>query len=82
MNLTLTLDVKVYDGNLDTRVRDLSLYQQIYFQLYQDYTDLGVPGITGNAVSMSLVNSIAASPGITLSDSQASTYSQHMSPVA
>jgi hypothetical protein len=73
MNLTLTLDVKVYDGNLDQAARDLSLYQQIYFQLYQDYTDLGVPGITGNAVSMSLVNSILASPGITLSDSQAST---------
>ncbi len=79
MNLTLTLDVEVYDGNLDQGARDLSLYQQIYFQLFQDYTDLGVPGITGNAVSMSLVNSILASPGITLSDSQASTIRNYVS---
>ena len=40
---------------------------------------MGVPGLTGNAVSMSLVNSILASPGITLSDSQASTIRNYVS---
>ena len=43
-------------------IADLGRFQLIYFQLNQNYDGLGVPGLNGQAVSMSLVNSLLAAP--------------------
>jgi hypothetical protein len=71
LNLSLTLDPTPYTDNVDQAQRDLSLYQKIYFQLNQDYTGLNVPGVTGNAVTMSLSNSVLALPDSPLTTAQA-----------
>ncbi|HEX8130154.1 MAG TPA: hypothetical protein VF527_13710, partial [Pyrinomonadaceae bacterium] len=54
-------------------VNDLKTFTQIYFQLNQNYDGLGIPGLSGRAVSMLLSNTILASPDAPLSgpDSQA-----------
>ncbi len=65
------LDASTYADDPDQAKRDLQLYQQVYFQLHQDYTGLGVPGVSGNAVSMSLSNSLLATPENPLSEAQA-----------
>jgi hypothetical protein len=71
---TLTLEFKLdtthYSAPNDQATRDLEQFTLIYFQLHQDYTNLGVPGVTGNAVSMSLCNQLLASPEITLTEAQ------------
>jgi len=71
LNINFALDTSSYDGNKEQAERDLALYERVYFQLHQDYTDLGVPGATGNAVSMVLRNSLLADPDTELSDDQA-----------
>jgi len=71
LNINFAFDTTPYVGNPDQAKRDLALYQTVYFQLNQDYTGLGVPGVTGNAVTMSLTNSLLATPNTTLTDAQA-----------
>jgi hypothetical protein len=50
-------DMPVWQRNA---VNDLAKYTLIYFQLNQDYTPLGIPGLTGSAVTMSLRNALLA----------------------
>jgi LysM repeat protein len=74
LNLSLEMDIKSYDAKgkaVDAAKQDLATYQTIYFQLNQDYTGLDVPGVTGNAVTMTLRNTLLAAPDQVLSDSQA-----------
>jgi hypothetical protein len=71
VNLNLKFDTKPYQNNPDQAKRDLALYTKIYFQLNQEYTGLGVPGVTGNAVTMSVSNSVLASPVTPLTEAQA-----------
>ena len=52
-------------------LNDLSVFTQLYFQLSQNYDGLGIPGLAGRAVSMSMTNSILASPEQALSNSDA-----------
>lgn len=47
---------------------DRAKWNEIYYQLTQDYTDAKVPGLTGPAVSMSLVNSLLSEPEQPLGD--------------
>ncbi|MEM7481907.1 MAG: peptidoglycan-binding protein [Acidobacteriota bacterium] len=61
------LDPSTYAEDKEQAKRDLALYQKVYFQLHQDYTGLGVPGVSGNAVSMVLSNSLLAAPDTELS---------------
>lgn len=62
----LRLDVDRYASNTpadeNAAQRDLGIYKRIYFQIRQDYTGLGVPGVTGNAVCFTLTNSLVAQP--------------------
>lgn len=78
LNLSLALDPTPYAGNPDQAKRDLALYQKIYFQLNQDYTGLDVPGVTGNAVTMTLTNSVLAAPDTPLTDAQAGQVRQYV----
>lgn len=71
LHLNFALDTASYSGNEEQAKRDLASFTQIYFQLHQDYTDLGVPGVTGNAVSMRLHNGLLADPDLLLSETQA-----------
>lgn len=52
---------------------DLKLYSRIYFQLHQDYSAVTpqVPGVSGNAVTMRVSNSLMADAETTLTDAQA-----------
>ncbi|WP_230515889.1 MULTISPECIES: LysM peptidoglycan-binding domain-containing protein [unclassified Janthinobacterium] len=59
--LTLRMDGLAYATPADA-AQDLPAYQRLYFQLHQDYTGLGVPGLSGNAVSIALSNSLLATP--------------------
>jgi hypothetical protein len=70
LTLEFKLDVTPYTAPNDQARRDLEQFTLIYFQLNQDYTNLGVPGVIGNAVSMSLRNQLLASPEITLTEAQ------------
>ena len=70
LTLEFKLDVKRYTTPDDQAKRDLEQFTLIYFQLHQDYTSLGVPGVTGNAVSMSLHNQLLASPETALTAAQ------------
>lgn len=70
LQILLRMDGNPYTERQDI-LNDLASYQSIYFQLNQDYTGLGVPGLSGNAVSMSLVNSLLSSPVTELNPSQA-----------
>ncbi|MEG2029362.1 MAG: hypothetical protein RR376_01795 [Janthinobacterium sp.] len=67
--LTLRMDGLAYATPADA-AQDLPTYQRLYFQLHQDYTGLGVPGLSGNAVSMSLSNSLLATPLQPLDEAQ------------
>jgi len=73
LNLNFVLDTSSYEGNQNQAQQDLALYQQVYFQLHQDYSNLSesVPGVTGQAVSMSLSNTLLREPNLSLSDTQA-----------
>lgn len=71
LELALKLDAQSYVGRLEQAERDLALYRTVYYQLHQDYTRRGVPGVTGNAVTMTLTNSLLAAPVRELADSEA-----------
>ncbi len=71
LHLNFALDTASYSGNEEQAKRDLACFTRIYFQLHQEYTDLGVPGVTGNAVSMRLHNGLLTDPDLLLSDTQA-----------
>lgn len=58
-------ELPVWQRNAAT---DLARFQLIYFQLNQNYDGLGVEGLAGPAVSMSLVNSLLATPELPLPD--------------
>ncbi len=47
---------------------DLAKFQHVYFQLNQNYDHLGVPGLAGPAVALSLINSLLATPEQPLPD--------------
>lgn len=74
LTITLSLAASAYDAEgkaVSAAEQDLATYQTIYFQLNQNYTNLGVPGVTGNAVTMTVSNSLLASPDQVLTDTQA-----------
>ena len=52
-------ELPVWQRNAAT---DLTKFQLVYFQLNQSYHGLGVPGLSGPAVTLSLVNSLLATP--------------------
>lgn len=73
LNFNLALDAQAYDPDgqsLDVATQDLATYQSIYFQLNQDYSGLGVTGVSGNAVTMTVTNSLLNEPDKVLDDSQ------------
>lgn len=41
---------------------DLAKFERVYFQLNQNYDGLGVPGLAGRAVTLTLINSLLATP--------------------
>ncbi|MGC1498134.1 MAG: LysM domain-containing protein [Sulfitobacter sp.] len=49
---------------------DLGKFQEVYFQLTQDYTNAGVQGLTGPVVTMSLLNRLLAKPEQVLTSAQ------------
>jgi hypothetical protein len=61
LDMSLRLDGDAY-ADLNLINQDLARFQQVYFQLNQNYTDLNIPGVTGNAVSMTLSNSLLLNP--------------------
>lgn len=71
LTLACKLDAQGYASDLDRATRDLALYRTVYYQLHQDYTGKGVPGVTGNAVTMQLTNSLLAAPVRALADREA-----------
>lgn len=71
VDLQFQLDTASYVGQPDQAARDLALYRLVYYQLHQDYTGKGVPGVTGNAVAMQVSNSLLAAPLHTLDDNEA-----------
>ena len=71
LQVTLVLDPAGYAQDPDRARYDLGVFKKVYFQLHQDYTGLGVPGVTGNAVTMALRNSLMASAETELTDPQA-----------
>lgn len=71
LRLSFALDPKAYEGDPALAAQDLKVFTRVYFQLHQDYTGLGVPGVTGNAVSMRVGNSLLARPDTLLAPAQA-----------
>ncbi len=76
LEVTLSMDGSLYmdaddSGTLANARQDLATFQQIYFQLNQDYSGLGIPGLSGNAVSMTLTNTLLLNPETALNDAQA-----------
>ncbi|UIJ71030.1 hypothetical protein [Aurantimonas sp. HBX-1] len=49
-------------------VADLGKFQLVYFQLNQNYDALNIPGLSGPAITLSLVNSLLAQPESALPD--------------
>ncbi len=72
--LNLTLEGKAYDdpekGPRQARV-DARTFAAAHWQLAQDYDAANVPGLSGRAVSMTIVNSLLAAPEVPLGDQQA-----------
>ncbi|MBV9774528.1 MAG: LysM peptidoglycan-binding domain-containing protein, partial [Gemmatimonadetes bacterium] len=71
LQVGFALDPAVYATDPDRAKHDLGVFRKVYFQLHQDYTGLGVPGVTGNAVTMVLRNSLMAQAETVLADAQA-----------
>jgi hypothetical protein len=75
LNLTFVINAAAYAGDTGKAQAqsDLGLYTKIYYQLHQDYSKVAapVPGVTGNAVTMRVSNSLMADGETTLSDTQA-----------
>ena len=81
LQVLLRMDGNPYTERQDI-LNDLASYQSIYFQLNQDYTGLGVPGLSGNAVSISLVNSLLSSPTTELKPAQTQTIRDYVAACA
>jgi len=81
LTVSLSFSTVPYKSSPEQAAGDLQLYQKIYFQLTQDYTGLGVPGVTGNAVTMSLTNSLLAAPETVLTDDQAAVVRNYVAAV-
>jgi len=77
LDLSFALNAAAYVGTTGQAQaeRDLRLYTRIYYQLHQDYSNVAVPvpGVSGNAVTMRVGNSLMAAPDTVLSDVQADT---------
>ncbi|TCM07513.1 hypothetical protein [Sphingomonas sp. PP-CC-3G-468] len=74
LNLSLALDISNYDAQRNAIAlarQDLATYWKLHFQLNQNYTDGGLPGVTGNAVTLSVRNSLSGTGEQELSDPQA-----------
>jgi LysM repeat protein len=81
LQLTVKLDATAYDPDGKAQAvaeQDLATYRTIYFQLNQDYKNLGVPGIDGNAVTMIVSNTLLASPDQVLTDTDAKTFRDYV----
>ena len=57
LNQMSVMDVPEWQQNA---INDAKKYTSIYFQLNQNYDNLNIPGISGNAVSMYLTNTLLA----------------------
>lgn len=77
LNLSFALNAVAYAGDTGKAQAesDLRLYTRIYYQLHQDYSKVAVPvpGVSGNAVSMRVGNSLMAAAETLLTDAQADT---------
>jgi hypothetical protein len=76
LKLNFALNTLAYAGDIGKAqaAQDLSLYTKIYYQLHQDYSKnvaVPVPGVSGNAVTMVVSNSLMADADTALSDTQA-----------
>jgi LysM repeat protein len=71
LQVGFALDASGYDTDPDRAAHDLGVFRQVYYQLHQDYTGLGLPWVTGNAVTMVLRNSLLAQPDTVLAPAQA-----------
>lgn len=76
LTITFALNTAAYDPSTSPEgsppswqtnaQKDLQTFTRIYFQLNQNYDDLGIPGLSGSAVSMSLHDTLLAEPDIDL----------------
>lgn len=57
LNQLNVMDVPAWQQNA---INDQKKFTTVYFQLNQNYDDLNIPGISGNAVSMYLTNTLLA----------------------
>jgi hypothetical protein len=77
LKLNFVLNTAAYAGDTGKAQaqRDLGLYTKIYYQLHQDYSSpnvgVPVPGVSGNAVTMHVSNSLMADARTALTDVQA-----------
>ncbi|HEX8640831.1 MAG TPA: hypothetical protein VF704_06710 [Allosphingosinicella sp.] len=76
LDLAFELNTVAYagEGGAAQAQQDLKLYTRLYYQLHQDYSTnvaVPVPGVTGNAVTMTVSNSLMADSETALSDAQA-----------
>lgn len=75
LKLSFALNGAAYAGaaGRNRAKSDLKLYTRIYYQLHQDYSNLAVsvPGVSGNAVTMRVGNSLLAASETTLDEAQA-----------
>lgn len=83
LSINFLFDTTAYDGldNAKQQIeKDLAKYIQIFFQLNQDYSDLEtpIPGVTGNAVTISLNNALLKNPIVDLTESQAGQISTYV----
>jgi LysM repeat protein len=71
--ITLKLTGSIYDGDDGKALaaKHLELFTLVYYQLNQSYKDLGLPWCSGNAVTVSLRNTLFARQTVTLDDTQA-----------
>ncbi|MBY4709575.1 LysM peptidoglycan-binding domain-containing protein [Burkholderia cepacia] len=77
LQITLQLNTAAYQPSAgqpaQAAVTDATLFNNVYFQLNQDYSRLGIPGLTGAAVTLAIRNSLtgaAAQPLDTTASAQ------------
>lgn len=58
MAVTFTLNGDGYRASAATAQQDSVVFNQLYFQLNQNYDTLGIPGLSGPAVTLSLTNTL------------------------
>jgi hypothetical protein len=75
LKLSFALNAAAYAGDTGKAQAqsDLKLYTRLYYQLHQDYSHVAVPvpWVSGNAVTMSVSNSLMNAAETTLDDTQA-----------